>query len=418
MSVLPGSNQLQEIESNESSDPPSLPEELRDIDFSSVDSVQDPDFVYCNCGSDSLEQSPESKKRKTVSDESCTQEEKDFGGLSCGISHANSKLLTGSITEKDNLIHTNSEVADINKETGTDKQEMVVSGKMNARLCIIGRKIKHNTRQFYLTAKGKEVAELKKELKARGLSTVGNKTDLMERLHMSLQGEGSLIMDSDLVVADSEEILDEDEVLADEEALDDDIGDISGKTDDIITDDIMAENKRKVEDLEAEEKPAKKITLNRNSVSVSEKENHQDQNANETSEAQEKKIIKISALSMKERLEMRAKKFGVTLSVDAKKEARAARFGTSASASSGNVSTNLDVLKKRAERFGTSVSSVMSKIELDEKLKKRQERFGVVQPSATKKVSTTSTTSASAVPVNSSLEEKKRQRAARFKLVK
>ncbi|XP_067005868.2 SAP domain-containing ribonucleoprotein isoform X5 [Anabrus simplex] len=353
MSVLPGSNQLQEIESNESSDPPSLPEELRDIDFSSVDSVQDPDFVYCNCGSDSLEQSPESKKRKTVSDESCTQEEKDFGGLSCGISHANSKL----------------------------------------------------------------VAELKKELKARGLSTVGNKTDLMERLHMSLQG-GSLIMDSDLVVADSEEILDEDEVLADEEALDDDIGDISGKTDDIITDDIMAENKRKVEDLEAEEKPAKKITLNRNSVSVSEKENHQDQNANETSEAQEKKIIKISALSMKERLEMRAKKFGVTLSVDAKKEARAARFGTSASASSGNVSTNLDVLKKRAERFGTSVSSVMSKIELDEKLKKRQERFGVVQPSATKKVSTTSTTSASAVPVNSSLEEKKRQRAARFKLVK
>jgi hypothetical protein len=33
-----------------------------------------------------------------------------------------------------------------------------------------------------------QVADLKKELKCRGLSAVGNKTELVERLQLSLQG--------------------------------------------------------------------------------------------------------------------------------------------------------------------------------------------------------------------------------------
>lgn len=33
-----------------------------------------------------------------------------------------------------------------------------------------------------------QVADLKKELKARGLNAVGNKTELVERLQLSLQG--------------------------------------------------------------------------------------------------------------------------------------------------------------------------------------------------------------------------------------
>jgi hypothetical protein len=33
-----------------------------------------------------------------------------------------------------------------------------------------------------------QVADLKKELKVRGLSAVGNKTELVERLQLSLQG--------------------------------------------------------------------------------------------------------------------------------------------------------------------------------------------------------------------------------------
>jgi hypothetical protein len=42
---------------------------------------------------------------------------------------------------------------------------------------------KHGTLCLYL-----QVADLKKELKARGLNTVGNKIELVERLQISLQG--------------------------------------------------------------------------------------------------------------------------------------------------------------------------------------------------------------------------------------
>lgn len=76
---------------------------------------------------------------------------------------------------------------------------------------------------------------------------------------------------------------------------------------------------------------------------------------------------------------MRAKKFGVTLNVEAKKAARAARFGTSVAngkLTSDAPKASVDVLKKRAERFGTSVSTVMSNIETKEKLEKRRQRFG------------------------------------------
>lgn len=102
----------------------------------------------------------------------------------------------------------------------------------------------------------------------------------------------------------------------------------------------------------------------------------------------DKKVVKLTELTMKERLELRAKKFGATPSVDALKQARAERFGISAdakTAATSNGSTgkiiasapvSVDVLKKRAERFGGSVSTVMNKIENKEKLLKRQERFG------------------------------------------
>lgn len=101
-------------------------------------------------------------------------------------------------------------------------------------------------------------------------------------------------------------------------------------------------------------------------------------------------VVKLSKLSMKERLEMRAKKFGTPVSGDAAKVARAERFGlpaanASASASGGGggggtvavkSAADVELLKKRAERFGGSVSNTMVKIELNEKLLKRQERFG------------------------------------------
>ncbi|KAK7791242.1 hypothetical protein R5R35_000973 [Gryllus longicercus] len=235
-----------------------------------------------------------------------------------------------------------------------------------------------------------KVAELKKELKARGLSTTGNKNDLMERLHLSMQGEGALMMESELGTADSEEILDEDEVLAGEEVLDDDIGDISGKTDDIIPN--LGDPEEKVKEEEENDEKShqlpKKIVLNRNII-VSGKENQKEPEESNKQENSEKKIIKISALTAKERLEMRAQKFGVPLSVDAKKEARAARFGITAPTTTS-----------------TTTTSPVTSVEQAEKLKKRQERFGLVEAAPPAKKS------------NLSLDEKKRLRAERFKINK
>lgn len=140
-------------------------------------------------------------------------------------------------------------------------------------------------------------------------------------------------------------------------------------------------------------------------------------------DATDKKVVKISQLTAKERLELRAKKFGAPIATESLKAARSERFGltpvttssdakTEASASSsvknGSSSTvNVDILKKRAERFGGSVSKEMNTIENQEKLQKRSERFG---KSDENKVTV------SAVSVSSDeMAEKARLRLERFK---
>lgn len=123
-----------------------------------------------------------------------------------------------------------------------------------------------------------------------------------------------------------------------------------------------------------------------------------------------KQPVKLAQLSVKERIEMRAKKFGIAAPVagEAVKMARAERFGLSTTdgnkngSSSGSATVSVDVLKKRAERFGGSVSKVMNKIENLEKLQKRQERFGNASSSANKDLT------------SNEYEEKARLRAERF----
>lgn len=133
----------------------------------------------------------------------------------------------------------------------------------------------------------------------------------------------------------------------------------------------------------------------------------------------DKKVLKLSELTMKERLELRAKKFGAAPSVDALKQARAERFGTSGEAkgdaksdnSTGKIASapvSVDVLKKRAERFGGSVSTVMNKIENKEKLLKRQERFGA-------SASTTNADVTADPKAAGEYAEKAKQRLERFK---
>lgn len=145
-----------------------------------------------------------------------------------------------------------------------------------------------------------------------------------------------------------------------------------------------------------------------------------DNNADATNgSGDEKKVLKLSELTMKDRLELRAKKFGATPSADALKQARAERFGISADAKTGsksddtsgkigNATVSVDILKKRAERFGGSVSTVMNKIENQEKLLKRQERFGA-------SAANTSATVSADPKVASEYAEKAKLRLERFK---
>lgn len=132
----------------------------------------------------------------------------------------------------------------------------------------------------------------------------------------------------------------------------------------------------------------------------------------------EKKVIKVSALTAQDRLELRAKKFSLGDTAAAQPasdrlQARAARFGSAlspkASDKSGAVTStvSLEVLKKRAERFGTVLVPELKQSEYQEKLQKRQERFG-----ATGKVEITAPASSA---TSAEYAEKAAKRLERFK---
>ncbi|KFP29255.1 SAP domain-containing ribonucleoprotein, partial [Colius striatus] len=124
----------------------------------------------------------------------------------------------------------------------------------------------------------------------------------------------------------------------------------------------------------------------------------------------EKKVVKItSEISQMERMQKRAERFNVPVSLESKKAARAARFGLATVSTKGlsadsKPMVNMDKLKERAQRFGLNVSSLSKKSEEDEKLKKRKERFGIV-------------TSSAGSGATEDTEAKKRKRAERFGIV-
>lgn len=133
------------------------------------------------------------------------------------------------------------------------------------------------------------------------------------------------------------------------------------------------------------------------------------------------KKIKLSQLTAKERLELRAKKFGAPIATESLKAARSERFGltskpsdtktvsnsSSSSIKNGNSQATVDLLKKRAERFGGSVSKVMNKIENLEKLQKRSERFG--------KSNENKVTASGGSATSEQMSERARLRLERFK---
>ncbi|KAK6618742.1 hypothetical protein RUM43_013133 [Polyplax serrata] len=259
-----------------------------------------------------------------------------------------------------------------------------------------------------------KVADLRRELKTRGLSVEGKKNELVERLQLAV-GESSLLDDT---VNDQDEILDDD-VLSDDETFED------SELTKVVTPE-KTENQKKLDiglkrkytdNTETTMKQPKKIVLNRNistvdkDISKTEGKENQEKTTLESS-SEEKGEAKLEALSPQERLERRAAKFGLAMSTEAKKEARAARFGlqtTTTGKVGGLVNTNIDVLKKRAERFGSTLpGSILESAEAEERRKKREERFGKVE-----KVTSSFKGKFSLQAQN--MDEKKRQRAERFK---
>lgn len=304
------------------------------------------------------------------------------------------------------------------------------------------------------------MAELKRELKMRGLTLTGNKTDLVERLQSAmLEGD---VFDENALLDDNDDVLDVSKITASMEnphfpnllakfKQDDELEEetklylnSSGADEDVLLklpDTSKSSAKAALVPITTEsgEVQPTKVILKRKSTSLIEAtpvaseqttvttattttttsdvkrakiepivmtdESNQSNGAS-TIDA-DGKTVKVSQLSVKERMEMRAKKFGAAPSADSLKAARAERFGAAAQAPEADKATpetdkaaspakkaaepiakvitapDVGALKKRAERFGYSVAKTMVTMENKEKLLKRQERFGNAEGAST-----------------------------------
>ncbi|XP_029850261.2 SAP domain-containing ribonucleoprotein [Ixodes scapularis] len=267
--------------------------------------------------------------------------------------------------------------------------------------------------------KNMKVADLKKELKARGLSTTGNKSELVERLEAAAGVPKDLLTDVQLDDAsldptaevNEDEVLSEDSLLLQTEGKANN-GEAFGSDEDLLATPVSKTAPQQITD---------KLPLTATDLSVSAKgqEKAAGQPAKQalsqepkTPDAGKKSKTKVTmsgqagaetngtggaikaagkALSVEER----AKKFNMPLSDSARLKVRMERFGavasdsgTAKSEAKGTTKTsrtsisanpppvNLVQLKKRAERFGQSVSTVAKDLEEKERLLKRKQRFG------------------------------------------
>jgi len=212
-----------------------------------------------------------------------------------------------------------------------------------------------------------KVADLKKELKSRGLSTTGIKSELIDRLQLALAKPDDL---------------NEEELLADEPEA---VALIPPKKVPIKRDVAMPVEEAAVAQVgkenidDAVPPPAKKAT-----PVTAEKITADAADITEGDESKSPAAAEASADAV--RAAARAARFGIAPTENAgeKKVDRAKRFGIPVTASPGSnkigsaPAADMETLKKRAERFGLNASQTMQKAELDEKIKKRQDRFGAV----------------------------------------
>lgn len=216
-----------------------------------------------------------------------------------------------------------------------------------------------------------KVPELKKELKLRGLNTNGNKNDLVERLQEALKSpemsSGSLesdILEDDLLNDDDDEHHNTSETVLD--------SDVEKVLEESVSLPKLKHESPICDNSNGIEKKPKKIKLQRDIPSIDESLTSTKPATNESNTNAHSKVIKLTGMSFKERLELRAKKFGVEPPGSAKLLARAERFGPLENTSEPS---EMEKLKKRAERFGGSVAKTMTKLEMKEKLEARKARF-------------------------------------------
>lgn len=318
---------------------------------------------------------------------------------------------------------------------------------------------------------------MKRELKLRGLPLNGNKNELQDRLQTALL-EGDISLEDSAIADAIVDAIDDDVSLTDEDEhklLGDDHEDLllkspvstpTATTLPELTTATTPSTASTESKSEANATPGKKIVLKRNNSQPSattltagtaplSKENaapEAEANKDSTSQAEEsttktqrKPIVigggaasaekdatrgadkKLNQLSIQERLELRAKKFGIPINP---KAATAPATGAAAAAppavnksSSASIKANKgnketeeqqkEALKRRAERFGCVVPEKNAKTLANERLLKRKERFGGAATEAA------STTEAGAAAVNTKGEgvwaEKAKARLERFK---
>uniref|UniRef100_A0A915C2N7 SAP domain-containing protein n=1 Tax=Parascaris univalens TaxID=6257 RepID=A0A915C2N7_PARUN len=196
---------------------------------------------------------------------------------------------------------------------------------------------------LYLDVSIEQVVQLREQLRARGLSASGTKSELIERLKESLTNEEKILEGDDSVSKENTET----SVAADSS---------------VKNESLSSERSLKKSALEGGvSKEGQKAVVKEKSTVEKEIEN---KDAEDTLDAKVKRAVR----------------FGLPLSDEELKRKRAERFGLNAGVNEGGASSEDEKKRRRLERFGPvdgATKNSASVLDTEEVLRKRAERFGL-----------------------------------------